>query len=269
MIRTYFVRESLLHDSGPSHPESAERARTLRALLTGMEKEGTAKMIEPHPSRDLSLFRLAHDPAYIDFLERHDNRLPIDLDPDTRLSSGSLDAMRGIAGAINMINLEKDRSQPVFLVARPPGHHARRGAGMGFCLVNTAAAQAISLLQSDPTLRIAIYDFDVHHGNGTEEILGAIPGTLYISTRFILAREASGRIVPARMGTASWIFPCPREQTMMSTQEPCKRRSCHASPLLLRISFSFQQASTVTGMILSEDSFSRKRSTAILESRSL
>lgn len=182
MIRTYFVRESLLHDSGPSHPESAERARTLRALLTGMEKEGTARMIEPPPSRDLSLFRLAHDPAYIDFLERHDNRLPIDLDPDTRLSSGSLDAMRGIAGAINMINLEKDRSQPVFLVARPPGHHARRRAGMGFCLVNTAATQAMSFLQSDPTLRIAIYDFDVHHGNGTEEILGALPGTLYIST---------------------------------------------------------------------------------------
>jgi acetoin utilization deacetylase AcuC-like enzyme len=182
MIKTYFVPESLFHDSGPGHPESAERARTLNTLLTVMEKEGLSENVSPPKAVDLSLFRLAHDPLYIDFLERPKNILPIDLDPDTRLSSGSLDAMKGLSGAISMINRDRRSAQSVFLVARPPGHHARKSAGMGFCLVNTIATQALALQKSDPSLRIAIYDFDVHHGNGTEEILGKNAGTLYIST---------------------------------------------------------------------------------------
>jgi len=182
MIKTYFVRESLSHDPGPGHPESAERARVLNTLLGEIEKEGLAEKIEPLQAKDLSLFRLAHDPDYIDFLENPGKILPLDLDPDTRLSRGSLDAMRGLSGAISMINREMQRSRSAFLVARPPGHHARRSAGMGFCLVNTIATQALALQETNPALRIAVYDFDVHHGNGTEEILGKKPGILYIST---------------------------------------------------------------------------------------
>jgi acetoin utilization deacetylase AcuC-like enzyme len=147
-----------------------------------MEKERLTTIHEISPAKDLSLFRMAHDPAYIDFLERPPKPLPISIDPDTSLSPGSLAAMKGLSGAITTINKQIGSSQRAFLLARPPGHHARRSAGMGFCLVNTIATQALSLLSWNPTLRIAIFDFDVHHGNGTEEILGKTPGVLTIST---------------------------------------------------------------------------------------
>ncbi len=182
MITTYFVKESLFHDSGPGHPESAGRARALNMLFIEMEKEGLTRSHETTPAQNLSLFRLAHDPDYIDFLERPGKTLPFHLDPDTSFSPGSLEAMKGLSGAISMMNREMNSSRSAFLLARPPGHHARRAAGMGFCLVNTIATQALDLLREDPTRRIAVFDFDVHHGNGTEEILGGTPGILYIST---------------------------------------------------------------------------------------
>jgi acetoin utilization deacetylase AcuC-like enzyme len=182
LITTYYVTDALAHDSGSVHPESAERVRALNSLFIAMEKEGLTRIHETSPAKDLSLFRLAHDPTYIDFLENPQKSLPVKIDPDTCLSPGSLSAMKGLSGAITTINKEITTSQRCFLLARPPGHHARRSTGMGFCLVNTIATQALSLLSENPELRIAIFDFDVHHGNGTEEILGKTAGVLTIST---------------------------------------------------------------------------------------
>ncbi len=183
MFDIYRVSQSTCHDSGPGHPESVRRFQVLDPLISRMEKEGAAQVVPVQETTDLSLFRLAHDSTYIDFLEKGPGSHPLMLDPDTRLSPGSTTALRGISGALEQLTRKAGTGAPSsFLLARPPGHHALGNRAMGFCLVNTIATLAMSIRKKLPDSRIAILDFDVHHGNGTEAILSALPSFLYIST---------------------------------------------------------------------------------------
>lgn len=108
----------------------------------------------------------------------------VSLDPDTRTSANSYDIARCAAGStVEIVRaVAEKRAPPGLAMVRPPGHHATRERAMGFCLINNVAVAATTLLREGLAERVAIYDFDVHHGNGTEAIFYGDPNVLYLST---------------------------------------------------------------------------------------
>ena len=133
------------------------------------------------PEADRTLLELVHDPAYVRRIERFCSAGGGALDPDTRAVGASWEAARRAAGAgpLAVRRLKEGAVDSAFLVVRPPGHHARRDTAMGFCLFNNVAVTAAML--ADRGERVAIVDWDVHHGNGTEEMFRARDDILYVS----------------------------------------------------------------------------------------
>jgi acetoin utilization deacetylase AcuC-like enzyme len=167
------------HDTGRWHPERAER---LEAAERGVLSSGLrVTRLEPPPVERSALERV-HDSSYIDAIQRFCAAGGGALDPDTVAVPASWEAALRAAGAgPEAVGALRARSSPAtaFLAVRPPGHHALRNRAMGFCLFNNVAVTA-SWLQAGGE-RVAIVDWDVHHGNGTQEMLGSAPGLLYLS----------------------------------------------------------------------------------------
>ena len=160
------------HEMGNWHPECPAR---LSAIQDQLIASGLAPFLEQidAPQASLSAIVRAHDPEYVDHLR---NRAPergyFPLDPDTSMNPSSWKAALHAAGAVVEAT---DRViggalANAFCAVRPPGHHARPGTAMGFCLLNNVAIGALHALEVHGLERVAIVDFDVHHGNGTEEI---------------------------------------------------------------------------------------------------
>lgn len=170
------------HDMGAGHPESPNR---LRAIMQHLEQSGMAARltkIAPRKAEDEWITQV-HTPAYVAALHRHaPTSGRVSLDPDTSMSPGSLTAAYLAAGgalaAIDAImNKQVDH---VFCAVRPPGHHAEAGRAMGFCLFNNVAVAAKAALKAG-VRRVAIVDWDLHHGNGTQHIFEGDPDVLYLS----------------------------------------------------------------------------------------
>ncbi len=172
----------LKHDTG-QHPENASR---LEAVITHLEQTGLKRQltaIKPRPATIKELC-LVHDEPYISFIREAAQRGGGWLDASTVISSGSYEAALYAAGgtleaAEAVIDGQLDRA---FALVRPPGHHATARQAMGFCLFNNLAIAAKYALTKHKLERIAIIDFDVHHGNGTQDIFYHDPQVLYIST---------------------------------------------------------------------------------------
>ncbi len=127
----------------------------------------------------------AHSQAHVDFLQASqpsDGMVP--LDPDTWMSINSLSAAHLAAGAVfaGMDSILNGPEQRVFCAVRPPGHHAEHDSAMGFCLLNSVAIAAIAALEHAEVQRVAVLDFDVHHGNGTVDICRQYPEILVCSS---------------------------------------------------------------------------------------
>ena len=157
----------------PGHPERPQRVQaTLERLRT--QTELPLQWSSPGEVSEEELLR-AHTPAHLRRLEE-----PRDFDMDTAwLPDIHLHARRSAAAALTAMRLAL-AGQPVFSLMRPPGHHATRDRAMGFCYLNNAAIAALAA-RTAGVERVAVFDFDVHHGNGTEDILLDQPGTLYVS----------------------------------------------------------------------------------------
>lgn len=159
----------------PGHPESPER---MRAVWRRLESTGIAdRMLRmtPSPAGDEAIL-LAHTPGYLELLQRvardHAQRIVM-LDQDTWLAPGSLEVARLSAGAcLQAVDavLAGD-VENALVVARPPGHHARPGAAMGFCLFGNVAMAALRACAVHGLERVMVVDLDVHHGNGSQDIL--------------------------------------------------------------------------------------------------
>ncbi len=160
--------DCLLHDMGPWHPERPER---ISAIMDALEKSGIAfsRLEAPLVARE-ALLRV-HSEAYVQEIESASPESGlIQLDPDTAMNPHTLDAARRASGAV-VLAVDKALSGEIdaaFCNVRPPGHHATRNRAMGFCIYNNVAVGAAHALQKLD--RVAIVDFDVHHGNGTEDI---------------------------------------------------------------------------------------------------
>jgi acetoin utilization deacetylase AcuC-like enzyme len=174
---------SIKHDTGPGHPECPER---IPAILTGLKKIQSQKLIwKEIGSFDEKYIELTHSKKY---LEKINQSFPkeglVFLDGDTIVSKDSkkaaYDAVGAIINAIDAVmNQEFDNA---FCVVRPPGHHAEKEQAMGFCIFNNVAVGATYLLEKYKLDKVAIIDFDVHHGNGTQDIFYNEKKVLYISS---------------------------------------------------------------------------------------
>lgn len=174
---------SARHDTGPGHPERAAR---VEALLERLRSSGLAAEMEELEARECELEDLAlvHDSGYVLAAERAVRSGVRVLDEgDTRISAGSFAAALATAGG-SIAAVEKVLRgdwKNAFVAARPPGHHAERTHAMGFCLFNNAAIAAAHLVERLGLERVAIVDWDVHHGNGTQHLFERDPRVFYAS----------------------------------------------------------------------------------------
>ncbi len=179
-LRLYTHSACLDHDTGPGH---AERPDRLRAVINAIDAAFPDRswMSASLAPRD-ALLRV-HDPAYVDGLMA---RVPEGiewLDEDTAISPGSIEAALRAAGAgIDAVDwVMGEAGRRTFCAVRPPGHHAEQARAMGFCLFNSIAVAAAHALATGVE-RVAIVDFDVHHGNGTQAIFADEPRVVFASS---------------------------------------------------------------------------------------
>jgi acetoin utilization deacetylase AcuC-like enzyme len=171
------------HLTPPGHPERPDRMRAVAQVLGESRFDGLVR--EEAPEGTLDLVTLCHDEHYVEELRRiaPDKGL-IYLDGDTSMSPGTWEAvMRGVGGAVAATDaVMSGTSSNAFVAMRPPGHHAETSKPMGFCFFDHAAIAARHAQRKYGIARAAVVDFDVHHGNGTQDIFWADPTMMYCST---------------------------------------------------------------------------------------
>ena len=178
-----FHPDYLLHNPGTGHPERPER---LAAIMEHLKKQGVLDLvisIDPKPAEDRWLQQV-HPEEYLKYLEESARKAPVALDPDTALSEQSYRVAKLAAGgALAAIDeVMAGTIDNAFVALRPPGHHALSNRAMGFCLINHVAVAARYVQKKYGLNRVLIVDWDVHHGNGTEEIFYNDPTVFYFST---------------------------------------------------------------------------------------
>jgi acetoin utilization deacetylase AcuC-like enzyme len=177
-------RDCWKHDMGAHHPECPER---LGAIQDRLIAAGIDLYLNYHDAPLASTEQLlrVHPRSYIEYLEASSPQHGIfHVDPDTAMSPGTWQAALRSAGAgILATDLVMKKEIPsAFCAVRPPGHHAERAKAMGFCFFNNVAVAARHAVAAWGLTRVAIVDFDVHHGNGTEEIFAGDPNVLMVGT---------------------------------------------------------------------------------------
>jgi len=177
-------RECHQHDTGEGHPENARRLSAIEDRLVETGLLDVLHYIEAPEVTESQLLRV-HTRSYLEALERNAPTTGFArLDPDTVIGPASLLAARRAAGAVVVaVDLVlSGEMESAFCSVRPPGHHAESSRAMGFCLYNNIAVGAAHALEEHGLKRVAIVDFDVHHGNGTEDIFEDDYRVLFCST---------------------------------------------------------------------------------------
>lgn len=164
--------DCLLHEMGKAHPECPDRIRVIQhALETNADLLPHLKFYQAKPARTEDI-KAVHDPEYVDFiLQAAPKSGYLAIDPDTMMNPHTLRAaLLAVGSGIQAVDLVMEgKVNQVFCNVRPPGHHAERANGMGFCFFNNVAVAVHYALTKYQMNKIAIVDFDVHHGNGTED----------------------------------------------------------------------------------------------------
>jgi acetoin utilization deacetylase AcuC-like enzyme len=185
-LSTAFIThpDCLLHNMGSGHPECPARLQAIDDQLIASGLHSFLTHVEA-PLATREHIERVHHANYIDALE---NQVPrsglVHLDPDTAMGPHTLNAALRAAGAAVLATdmVIAGEAESAFCSVRPPGHHAERGRAMGFCLFNNVAIAAAHALEHHGLKRVAIADFDVHHGNGTEDIFHDDKRVLMVST---------------------------------------------------------------------------------------
>lgn len=205
------------HNTGDGHPEKIDR---VTSVIENFKKINNKKLIWKKPNNfDSSLLIKTHSLDYINFV---DQSFPANgfafLDGDTIVSPGSKDATKDAVGSIisAIDGVENKEFKNAFCAVRPPGHHAEKNKAMGFCIYNNVAVGANYLIEKYKYNKIAIIDFDVHHGNGTQNIFYDNDKVLYLSTHQYPYYPGSG--TENEKGKFNNIFNIPLEAGTNSEQ---------------------------------------------------
>ena len=221
--------DCLLHEMGPGHPERPERLSAIEdGLIASRLDYVTSRHEAPLATRE-QLLRV-HEPSYLEALERlAPSSGLVQLDPDTAMNPHTLRAALRAAGAavLGTDLVIGGKAEAAFCAVRPPGHHAERARAMGFCFFNNVAVAAAHALAQHGLERVAIVDFDVHHGNGTEDMFRDDPRVLMVSTfehPFYPGSGVEGRSermvnVPLAAGAGSGEFRTAVEQEWLPALE--------------------------------------------------
>ena len=173
----------LEHLTPAGHPERPDRLRAIEQALEAEKFQQLAR--EQAPMADIETIALCHPMDYIvELREASPKEGMVRLDADTSMSPGTFEAaLRAVGGAVLAVDeVLGKKAKNAFVAARPPGHHAETARPMGFCLFNSVAVAARHAQKQHGVDRVAIVDFDVHHGNGSQEIFWSDPSVMYCST---------------------------------------------------------------------------------------
>ncbi|HWY14014.1 MAG TPA: histone deacetylase family protein [Rhizomicrobium sp.] len=253
----------LEHLMPPGHPERVERLQAVLRSLDAARFPDLVRIDSPRARRG-ALLRV-HEAALVDAIleARIEPGRFARIDADTAMSPGSAEAALRAAGAIvkAVDAVMEGRIGNAFCAVRPPGHHAERGRSMGFCLFNNVAVGALHARATHGIERIAVVDFDVHHGNGTQDIFFDDPNLFYASThQFPLylgtgntgERGIAGNVVnvPLAAGSGGETFRCAFENQILPSL-------ARFSPQFLFISAGFDahEADPLAGLCLHETDF--------------
>ena len=176
--------DCVLHEMGPGHPESPMR---LKAILAALESSGLAAKLSMHeaPAAAREHLERVHHAEHVDMIfASAPERGYAFLDPDTSMNAKSLSAALRAAGAVVRATdlVIAGEAANAFCAVRPPGHHATPQRPMGFCIFNNVAIGAMHAIEQHGLERVAVLDFDVHHGNGTEDAFHENPRVMLCST---------------------------------------------------------------------------------------
>jgi acetoin utilization deacetylase AcuC-like enzyme len=251
--------DCLRHDMG-RHPECPQR---LDAIDDQLVASGFDRALQRFtaPLVDRELLDVAHDPAFVDQVHR---TAPEDgivwLDGDTAMNPCSLQAALRAAGAVQLgVDLVmRGKVSQAFCAVRPPGHHAERRRAMGFCFFNNVAVGAYHALHNHDLDRVAIVDFDVHHGNGTEDIVGGDERILFCSTfqHPFYPYSGDGPTAPNVVNT-----PLPAGTDGTGFRQAVERnwlprlRAFEPELILVSAGFDAHQADDMAGLNLLEDDY--------------
>jgi acetoin utilization deacetylase AcuC-like enzyme len=171
MINIIYDDQFLEHDNGYGHPERPERLTSIINALKKLEPQQQFNWVKPRKAT-LDELRWIHSDEHIQNVKSLSESGGGYADPDTYISPASYETALLSAGAwLDAVDIVVDKREWVFVLSRPPGHHAERNRAMGFCLFSNAALAAHYANKQKLISRVAIFDWDVHHGNGTQHIL--------------------------------------------------------------------------------------------------
>ncbi|MFM7560455.1 histone deacetylase family protein [Cylindrospermopsis raciborskii] len=195
MLPVIYSPEFLDHQTGSYHPERPERLTAIVQSLKTAEFAQKIQWLSPTPVNPqlMSWIEMAHSRNYIHKLAQIVGQGGY-LDGDTPISPRSYDiALLAVSAWLDGINQVLIEKNPAFVLARPPGHHAESSMGMGFCLFSNAAISALYALKQPGINRVAILDWDVHHGNGTQSIVEGYREIAYCSLHQYPAYPGTGK----------------------------------------------------------------------------
>ena len=184
MLPVIYSDEFLLHKTGKYHPEKPERLSSIVAALKAASFAHQLEWRSPTPvnSNVFAAVKKVHSSQHIQTVQELAQTGGGYLDPDTPVSPHSFDvALLAVSAWLDGIDSVITCNKPAFVLARPPGHHAESDRGMGFCLFSNAAIAAYYAIEKPGINRVAILDWDVHHGNGTQAIVEHHPQIAYCS----------------------------------------------------------------------------------------
>jgi|HubBroStandDraft_1064217.scaffolds.fasta_scaffold80265_1 acetoin utilization deacetylase AcuC-like enzyme len=193
-------RSYLKHFAGRSHPERPERIAAMIEMVEGLRRDNLQILAPREATRDE--IALCHRPEYIDVVERTSHLDRFDFDPDTHTSRDSYaTALLAAGGVLTATEAVFDgAAENAFALVRPPGHHALTNRAMGFCFFNNVAIAAESLIRKKGLERVMVIDWDLHHGNGTQDAFYDSPEVLYASTHQFPHYPGTGSLLEVGAG---------------------------------------------------------------------
>ena len=185
--------DCLRHDPGPKHVESTRR---VKAVLSGLDDLKGLQMLPAPLATTEQILRVHPADFWADITAKEPSKGIVAIESDTFLSNGSVDATLRASGAMCFAidQILDGKTLRAFCATRPPGHHSEPEAAMGFCLLNHVAIGALHALENPAINRVAIIDFDVHHGNGTQAVFDQNPDVLFISSHQMPLYPGTGHI---------------------------------------------------------------------------